>query len=221
MKAYSTVSSPTVSVPLIVVPNSPAPPRENGLHAEEPSHLVRLEDPSLGVDQRNSSTLVIEASSEIQIFKDTILQGGRAGHIVESRLARVWVGEVAGTMVGFLSMIVGSLDPVDHRPSAAELPRIYILGSARRSAWASVGSWSTRQSSRRQPRVYPMSDLTLCLVWPYVWFDVMASADRARRADAKWGFHELGSKQFEKTVKAGLSDMVVLAKEINTPQVRL
>jgi ribosomal protein L30E len=49
----------------------------------------------------------------------------------------------------------------------------------------------------------------------------MASADRARRAYAKWGFYELGSKRFEKTVMAGLSDMVVLAKEINAPQVRL
>jgi diamine N-acetyltransferase len=51
----------------------------------------------------------------------------------------------------------------------------------------------------------------------YVWLDVMASADRARRAYAKWGFYELSSKRFQKTVKTGLSDMVVLAKEINAP----
>jgi hypothetical protein len=42
----------------------------------------------------------------------------------------------------------------------------------------------------------------------------MASADWARRAYAKWGFRELGSTQFRKPVKAGLSNMVVLAKEI-------
>jgi diamine N-acetyltransferase len=121
---------------------------------------------------------------------------------------RAWVGEVAGTMVGFLSMIVGSLDPVEHRPSGAELPRIYILGSAQRMG---VGRLLV-DAAVKQAAAEGLS---------YVWLDVMASADRARRAYAKWGFHELGSKRFEKTVMAGLSDMVVLAKEINAPQVRL
>ena len=49
---------------------------------------------------------------------------------------------------------------------------------------------------------------------PDVWLDVMASADLARRAYAKWGFRELGTSQFRKPVKAGLSNMVVLAKEV-------
>jgi ribosomal protein S18 acetylase RimI-like enzyme len=46
--------------------------------------------------------------------------------------ARAWVSETGGTVVGFLSMIIGSVDPVEHRLGGAELPRIYILGPARR-----------------------------------------------------------------------------------------
>jgi diamine N-acetyltransferase len=119
--------------------------------------------------------------------------------------ARVWVGEVAATMVGFLSMIVGSLDPVEHRPRGAELPRIYILGSAQRIGLGRL----LVEAAVKQAAAEGLS---------YVWLDVMASADRARRAYAKWGFYELSSKRFQKTVKTGLSDMVVLAKEINAPQ---
>jgi GNAT superfamily N-acetyltransferase len=121
---------------------------------------------------------------------------------------RAWVGEVAGTMVGFLSVIVGSLDPVEHRPRGAELPRIYILGSAQRMGLG--------------PLLVHAAVTEAAVEGPsYVWHDVMASADRALRAYANWGFHELGSKRFEKAVKAGLSGMVVLAKEINALQARL
>jgi hypothetical protein len=44
----------------------------------------------------------------------------------------------------------------------------------------------------------------------------MASATAARRAYAKWGFREIGGRQFEKPVKAGLSEMIVLMKEIRS-----
>jgi ribosomal protein S18 acetylase RimI-like enzyme len=120
----------------------------------------------------------------------------------------VWIGEVAGTIVGFRSKIVGSLDPVQHGSSGAELPRIYILGSAQRMGLGRL----LVDAAVKQAVAEGVS---------YVWLDVMASADQARRAYAKWGFHELGSRRFEKTVKAGLSDMVVLAMEINAPQARL
>jgi len=36
--------------------------------------------------------------------------------------ARVWIGEAGGTIVGFLSMIVGSVDPIERRPGGAEIP---------------------------------------------------------------------------------------------------
>ena len=78
--------------------------------------------------------------------------------------ARVWVGEVAGNMVGFLSMIVGSFDPVEHRPGGAELPRIYIVGSARRVGLGRL----LVDAAVEQAAAEGLS---------YVWLDVMASAD--------------------------------------------
>jgi diamine N-acetyltransferase len=48
----------------------------------------------------------------------------------------------------------------------------------------------------------------------HIWLDVMASATEARRAYAKWGFREIGGRRFEKPIKAVLSDMVVLMKEV-------
>jgi hypothetical protein len=42
----------------------------------------------------------------------------------------------------------------------------------------------------------------------------MASATAARRAYAKWGFREISGRRFEKPVKAGQSEMVVLLKEV-------
>jgi len=47
--------------------------------------------------------------------------------------ARVWISEARGTIVGFLSMIVGSVDPIERRPGGAEIPRIYIIGPAQRT----------------------------------------------------------------------------------------
>src|SRR5215469_12969414 len=91
---------------------------------------------------------------------------------------RVWVGEFAGIMVGFLSMIVGSLDPVEHRPNGAELPRIYILGSAQRIRLGRL----LVDTAVKQAAVEGLS---------YVWLDVMTSADRAWRAYVKWVFTSL------------------------------
>src|SRR6516164_5302969 len=47
--------------------------------------------------------------------------------------ARLWIGEVQGTAVGSLSMIVGSVDPVERRGGGAEIPRIYIIGPVQRT----------------------------------------------------------------------------------------
>jgi diamine N-acetyltransferase len=116
---------------------------------------------------------------------------------------RVWLGEIDGLAV--VSMIVGSADPVEHRPGGAELPRIYILGSAQRMGLGHL----LLDAAIKQAALEGLS---------HVWLDVMASAGWARRAYAKWGFRELGGTQFSKPVKAGLADMVVLAKKIGAPQ---
>jgi hypothetical protein len=65
--------------------------------------------------------------------------------------ARVWIGEAGGTIVGFLSMIVGSVDPIERRPGGAEIPRIYIIGQHSARAWAACSSM--QRFDRRRLRV--------------------------------------------------------------------
>ena len=115
--------------------------------------------------------------------------------------ARLWIGEVRGTVVSFLSMIVGSVDTVGHRLGGAEIPRIYVIGPAQRTGLGRL----LLDAAIAQAATESLS---------HVWLDVMASATAARRAYAKWGFREIGTRQFEKPVTAALSDMVVLMKEI-------
>ena len=54
--------------------------------------------------------------------------------------ARPWIGEVQGTVVGFLSMIVGSVDPVERRLGGAEIPRTTLSGQHNASVWAACSS---------------------------------------------------------------------------------
>ena len=115
--------------------------------------------------------------------------------------ARLWIGEVQGTVVGFLSMIVGSMDPVERRLGGAEIPRIYVIEPAQRAGLGRL----LLDAAIEQATTEGVS---------HVWLDVMASATAARRAYAKWGFREIGTRQFEKPVKSGLSDMIVLMKEV-------
>ena len=82
--------------------------------------------------------------------------------------ARVWVVEMRRAVVGFLSMIIGSIDPVEQRPGGAELPRIYILGPARRMGLGRL----LLDAAMGQVVVEGLS---------HVWLDVMASADLATR----------------------------------------
>src|SRR6516164_7380033 len=115
--------------------------------------------------------------------------------------ARLWIGEVEGAAVGFLSMIVGSVDPIEGRPGGALIPRIYVIGPAQRMGLGRL----LLDTAIEQAATEGLSHL---------WLDVMASATAAHLAYAKWGFREIGTRQFEKPVKAGLFDMVVLMKEI-------
>ena len=82
-------------------------------------------------------------SEQLQSF------GQRAFEALLTRTdARVWVGEVAGNMVGFLSMIVGSLDPVEHRLGSVELPRSRL--SAARGPRSPLGRRGSRAGGSRR-----------------------------------------------------------------------
>jgi GNAT superfamily N-acetyltransferase len=116
--------------------------------------------------------------------------------------ARVWVAQIDGSLVGFLSMIVGSPNPISREPNGAQIPRVYLLPGAQRLGLG-------RQLLAAAIKQAHDERLT------HIWLDVMASADWARRAYLKWGFSELGSKFFDKPVKAGQNDMVVLIKRFS------
>lgn len=115
--------------------------------------------------------------------------------------ARVWVAEAEGAVAGFLTMALGSPDPVERRPGGAELHRIFLLGPARgrglgRRLLDAAAAEATREGA------------------PYLRLDVMASADWARRAYAGWGFREVGAVRFDRGARDELSGMVVMAKEL-------
>ena len=115
--------------------------------------------------------------------------------------ACLWIGEPEGAAVGFLSMIVGSVDPVECRPGGAEIPRIYIIGPAQRTGLGRL----LLDAATEQAAIEGLS---------HVWLDVIASATAARRAYARCGFREIGRRRFDRPVKAELSEMVVLMKEV-------
>jgi diamine N-acetyltransferase len=115
---------------------------------------------------------------------------------------RVWVVEIDKSIVGFLSMIVGSANPTTLEAGGAEIPRIYLLpGAQNRGLGKQLLDAAISQAT----------DENL----GHVWLDVMASAGQARRAYLNWGFTEIGARTFGKPVKAGLAEMVVLIKHLN------
>jgi diamine N-acetyltransferase len=128
--------------------------------------------------------------------------GPRAFESLLARLdARLWIGEAEGTAVGFLSMITGSVDPIERRSGGALIPRIYVIRPAQRTGLGRL----LLDAAIEQAATEGLS---------HVWLDVMVSATAARRVYAKWGFREIGSRLFERSVKTGLSEMVVLMKEV-------
>jgi diamine N-acetyltransferase len=115
--------------------------------------------------------------------------------------ARVWVAESEGCVVGFLTMVVGSRDPIQQRPNGAEVPRIYLLGPARGAGLGRALLEAAIAEARREGA-------------SHVWLDAMASADWAWRTYVKWGFRKIGAVRFDGGASEELSDMVVLLKEL-------
>lgn len=113
----------------------------------------------------------------------------------------LWVAQMEGSIVGFLSMIIGSPNPISQESNGAEIPRIYLLPQVQ-------GSGLGRQLL--EAAVTEARERGL----GHIWLDVMASADHAKAAYLKWGFSVLGTKMFSKPVRAGYADMVVLIKHL-------
>lgn len=73
---------------------------------------------------------------------------------LEREDARVWIARQEGAGVGFLTMFVGSLEPISQRPNGARSPRIYLLPV--RGAAASARSCWKRPKRKRNPRAANM-----------------------------------------------------------------
>lgn len=116
--------------------------------------------------------------------------------------ARVWIARQHGAGVGFLSMFVGSLEPINHRTGGAEIPRIYLLPGARRGG---IGR-KLLDAAETQAKSEGCT---------YVWLDVMEHAEWARAAYERWGFADIGGKTFSGGLRPGRSRaMRVLVKEL-------
>ena len=116
--------------------------------------------------------------------------------------ARVWIARQDSAGVGFLSMFVGSLEPINQRAGGAEIPRIYLLPGARRGG---IGR-KLLDADEAQAKSEGCA---------YVWLDVMEHAEWARAAYERWGFVDIGGKSFAGALRPGRSRaMRVLVKEL-------
>jgi len=107
---------------------------------------------------------------------------------------RIWVAEIDGEIVGFLTMIIGSANPATGETEGAELPRIYFLPGAQRLG---LGR-RLAEAAIAEARSLGLS---------HVWLDHMQSAEYAGRAYRKWGFAPLGVWRFDQPVRAGCDAM--------------
>ena len=115
---------------------------------------------------------------------------------------RAWIARQDGVGVGFLTLVVGSLEPIASRPKGAEVPRIYLLPGARRGG---IGKKLLEQAEAQ-------AKSEGC---DYLWLDVMEHAEWARAAYARWGFTDIGGKLFTGGLRPGRSrGMRVLVKEL-------
>ncbi len=116
--------------------------------------------------------------------------------------ARVWIARQDGVGIGFLTMFVGSREPINSREGGAEIPRIYLLPGARRGG---IGK-KLLDAAEAQARAEGCS---------YVWLDVMEHAEWAIAAYQRWGFTDIGGKTFSGGLRTGRSRaMRVMAKEL-------
>ncbi len=116
--------------------------------------------------------------------------------------ARVWIARQEGVGVGFLTMFVRSLEPINQRPDGAEIPRVYLLPGARRGG---IGK-KLLEAAEAQAKAEGCA---------YVWLDVMEHAEWARAAYARWGFTDIGAKTFSGVLRPGRSRaMRVMVKEL-------
>jgi GNAT superfamily N-acetyltransferase len=116
--------------------------------------------------------------------------------------ARVWIARQDGVGIGFLTMVVGSLEPINSREGGAEIPRIYLLPGARRGGTGK----KLLEAAEAQAKSEGLG---------YVWLDVMEHAEWAIAAYQRWGFTDIGGNTFSGGLRPGRSRaMRVMVKDL-------
>lgn len=113
----------------------------------------------------------------------------------------VWAAVSRERVVGFLTLILNSPDPIEGRPGGAEVPRIYLVAPAQGHGLA--------RALLAQAEAYARSK-----GMDHLWLDAMLEAPWAWKAYEKWGFKQIGRKAFGKGVMPAFDQMVVLRREI-------
>jgi diamine N-acetyltransferase len=115
--------------------------------------------------------------------------------------ARVWVAEVDGAPVGFLTMRLNTPDPISGEAGGAGLGKIYMLGSVR---GAGVGR-ALFEAAGAEARAAGAA---------YLWLDSMARAEWAWRAYERWGFVRIGEIVLDNGLKADRTTLLVMKRDL-------
>lgn len=138
----------------------------------------------------------VELARHLRTFGELALRD-----FASSKGAGVWLAEVDSEPVGFLSMIIGSFDPIRGEERGAEIPRIFLLPHARGSG---IGR-KLMQAAESEALRKQLS---------YIWLDAMDTADWAVKTYLAWGFEQIGTTTFPKPVRPERAGMIVFRKSI-------
>jgi diamine N-acetyltransferase len=116
--------------------------------------------------------------------------------------ARVWVAEVDGAPVGFLTMRLDTPDPVSGEAGGVAIPKIYMFGSAR---GAGVGR-ALLEAAEAEARAAGAA---------YLWLDSMQRAEWAWRAYERWGFVRIGEIMLDNGLKPDRTTLLVMKRALS------
>ena len=116
--------------------------------------------------------------------------------------AHVWVAEIDGAPVGFLTMRLDTPDPISGEAGGAEVGKIYMLGSVR---GAGVGR-ALLDVAEAEARAAGAA---------YLWLDSMERAEWAWRAYERWGFVRIGDITLDNGLKPDRTTLLVMKRALS------
>ncbi|MEK6637443.1 MAG: GNAT family N-acetyltransferase [Pseudomonadota bacterium] len=116
--------------------------------------------------------------------------------------ARVWVAEVDGAPVGFLTMRLNTPDPVDGKAGGAWVGKIYMFGSVRGAGVGRVLLEAAEAEARTGGAAY-------------LWLDSMARAEWAWRTYERWGFVQIGEIVLDNGLKPDRTTLLVMKRSLD------